>query len=94
MVASEVKVITTIDSQGRIYLHERVRRVAGLSAGSMVEVTARPGEVIIRPVRSIARESRGVFRLKPGVSTLLKDVDAVAKKIQLLLTLRELRGES
>ena len=89
----EARIITTIDKQGRIYLHEKVRRVSGLTAGALIEIIARPGEIVIRPAKSVARESQGIFRVKKDFISALRDIDSLAQKISVIRAIREL-GET
>jgi len=86
---AEIVEVAVVDSQGRLYLRERVRSVAGIKPNSSVEVIARPGEIIIRPRKSVASEARGVFRLKKEYRDI-RDLDELIKKLNLAKLLGEL----
>lgn len=90
MIVLGVVDVAVVDSQGRIYLKEKIRRKAGIEANSVVEIIANEGEIIIRPKKSIASESKGIFRLKKRFKSV-KNLDKLIKEISLAEALRELK---
>ena len=89
MIILGVVDIAIVDSQGRIYLKEKVRKKVGIKANSVVEIIAREGEIIIRPKKSIALASKGIFKLKKRYKNV-RDIDKLIKEMSLAEALSEL----
>ncbi len=77
-----------VDSQGRVYLKENIRKKAGIKTNSVVEIIAEPGQIIIRPKKPISEELRGVFKLKKKYRDI-RDIDALISSI----SIEELKSE-
>jgi len=87
----EERTIGRIDEQGRIYIYERIRKRANIKPGSLVEIIARPGEIIIRRASSVVKDSMGCFKIKKEFEDALEDIDYLIRKISAKRVLEELK---